>query len=138
MKQYPVLFLGLILAILAVNACNPRAEKKATHPMVGLWRLDSLSSPEGNAEIGLPLLAMAMQDSTGKKTIDFYFTQDSIFYDFTDGDTTRAAYRFDAAGKTIVFTVDNELRQLLYRMAPDSTMILTDEDSVSLYLRRKD
>ena len=83
-------------------------------------------------------LAMAASDSSRNSVTDFYFTEDSVFYDFSDEDTTRASYRLQPETRVLVLHAENEVDTLHYQFTKDSTMILTGNDSVSLYFRRRE
>lgn len=88
--------------------------------------------------MALLALAMAASDSSRNSVTDFYFTEDSVFYDFSDGDTTRASYRLQPETRVLVLHAENEVDTLHYQFTKDSTMILTGNDSVSLYFRRRE
>ena len=127
-----------ILMVTTAISCNFfSTEEKAGHPMIGHWELDSLAVNDSSDNIGLFLMAMASLDSSGNNATDFYFTQDSVFYNFNDSDTTKASYRYHADSSRILITEDKEVKQFRFSMLPDSTMVLTGEDSVTLYFKRK-
>lgn len=129
----------MLLVLVLLTSCNLFSDRKEASgkdksPVVGLWRLDSISAPEGKGEMALLALALAGKDSSFN---DFYFTKDSVFYDFSDADTTRAGYQFNRETNVLVLTAQDEVDTLQYELTKDSTMILTGNDSVSLYFRRK-
>lgn len=131
---------SLVLVFCVLSACNlfsnrRQSSEKATIP-AGHWRLDSISAPEGKGELAQLALAMAAGDSANSGT-DFYFTRDSVFYDFNEADTTRAAYDLRAGNKTLLIRSGNEADTLQFQFTKDSTLVLTGNDSVSLYLRRR-
>lgn len=133
---------SMLLFLCTLSACNlfsgrKQAAEKSTVPP-GHWRLDSISAPEGKGEMALLALAMAASDSSRNSVTDFYFTEDSVFYDFSDGDTTRASYRLQPETRVLVLHAENEVDTLHYQFTKDSTMILTGNDSVSLYFRRRE
>ena len=131
---------SLLFFLCTLCACNLFSERrhspeKASIP-AGHWRLDSIAAPEGKREMALLVIAMAAKDSANSIT-DFYFTPDSVYYDFNDEDTTRASYRLQPEHNLMVLHSENEVDTLRYQFTEDSTMVLTGNDSVSLYLRRR-
>src|SRR5688572_13418415 len=137
MKSFFSAVCSIALLLLSASCNSSDTEKKATSPLLGHWRLDSISAPEEQQNIGLLLLAMASEDSSGNSIFYFDFREDSVYYDFTDGDTTKAAYQFQSDKNLLVLTRESEVDTLHYELTKDSTMILTGNDSVSLYLRKR-
>lgn len=129
--------LGIATIVLCLSACDwfGKAKPETATFLEGKWRIDSLHSNKDSGDIPMAyiLLAVAQKDN-GK--LQLQFTKDSMFTWESNQVSERVAYTQDTARKVLVFK-DSVAQVYRYQPVSDSLIVLTDKDSVLLYLKKE-
>jgi hypothetical protein len=128
-----ILVAFIATATIIFTSCNwfQSKKKQSVNPLVGEWRLDSISIGK-DTSIAYAIIAMAAQDSSD---VNVTFTTDTIFSSSqTQVDTIQ--YSFDEKVNQLI-TKDSSLQTMSFSRLNDSLISLTTKDSAIVFLRKK-
>ena len=135
MKNYKFRALSAMAFCFILISCNSNSSIKldAAHPLVGKWRIDSVSPGKDSNLVYFMLLSSMIQDSL---QTDFNFTKDTIFT-YSEDDVDTSAYQFDEKKKQMKIA-DEPDEIYNYASVDDSTISLTANDGTILFLRKRE
>ena len=126
------IFVALVAtAVIVFVSCNwfRSKKKEVPNPLIGAWKLDSLSIPNDSAFTSVFLAGIIKPDS-----VEISFTEDSAFTR-ARGHIDTVAYAFDAKTNQVI-TKDSS-QTLAFFKVNDSLVSLTTKDSTVLFLQKK-
>jgi len=106
-------------------------KKEPSNPLVGEWKLDSLSIGKDTSPANF-LFVIAMQDTSD---LNISFTKDSVFTQSGHG-IDSVGYSFDS-NKSQLTIKDWATQAFAYSKLNDSLISLTSKDSNTLFLLKK-
>jgi hypothetical protein len=122
--------LALFVCVVTFASCSfSTKNKKIVNPLIGQWKIDSVSSKNSN-DLGALLLAMSLQDSA---QYDIVFTPETL--SVLQKDTIpKINYHFDDK-KSELHILDNSTSYIFHHLT-DCLVTLTAKDSTVLFLKR--